>query len=84
MMARDDINEVHWLYFADKHAVLVNSNGGFYQQGKSCGMEMYLVLKLDNAANHRGKDNTMLEEWLWTEHMVLVLFCPRARRSGIR
>jgi transposase len=34
------------------------------------------VLVLDNAANHTGKDNTVLEEWLWTEHMVLVLFLP--------
>ena len=34
------------------------------------------VLILDNAANHTGKDNTVLEEWLWTEHMVLVLFLP--------
>jgi hypothetical protein len=31
---------------------------------------------LDNAANHTGKDNTVLEEWLWTELMVLVLFLP--------
>ena len=35
-----------------------------------------VVLILNNAANHTGKDNTVLEEWLWTEHMVLVLFLP--------
>ncbi len=34
------------------------------------------VLILDNATNHMGKDNTVREEWLWTEHMVLVLFLP--------
>ncbi len=34
------------------------------------------ILILDNAANHTGKDNTKLEEWLWTKHMVLVLFLP--------
>ncbi|KAL3826418.1 hypothetical protein ACHAXA_008626, partial [Cyclostephanos tholiformis] len=34
------------------------------------------VLILDNATNHMGKDNTVLEEWLLTEHMVLVLFLP--------
>ena len=34
------------------------------------------VLILDNAANHMGKDNTVLEEWLWTKHIVLVLFLP--------
>jgi hypothetical protein len=34
------------------------------------------MLILDNAANHMGKCNTVLEEWLWEEHMVLVLFLP--------
>jgi hypothetical protein len=34
------------------------------------------VLILDNAANHTGKGNTVLEDWLWEEHMVLVLFLP--------
>ncbi len=34
------------------------------------------MLILDNAANHTGKGNSMLEEWLWEEHMVLVLFFP--------
>jgi hypothetical protein len=34
------------------------------------------VLVLDNAANHTGKGNTVLEDWLWEEHMVIVLFLP--------
>jgi hypothetical protein len=34
------------------------------------------VLVLDSAANHTGKGNTMLENWLWEEHLVLVLFLP--------
>jgi hypothetical protein len=34
------------------------------------------VLILDNAANRTGKGNSVLEEWLWEEHMVLVLFLP--------
>ena len=34
------------------------------------------VLILDNAVNHKGKGNSVLEEWLWEEHMVLVLFLP--------
>jgi hypothetical protein len=34
------------------------------------------VLILDNAANHTGKGNSVLEELLWQEHMVLVLFLP--------
>jgi hypothetical protein len=41
------------------------------------------VLILDNAANHTGKGNSVLEQWLWEEHMVLVFFCPLERRSGI-
>jgi hypothetical protein len=41
------------------------------------------VLILDNAAIHTGKDNSVIEEWLWEEHMVLVSFCPLERRSGI-
>ena len=34
------------------------------------------VLILDNAAIHTGKDNSVIEEWLWEEHMMLVLFLP--------
>ncbi len=41
------------------------------------------MLILDNAANHTGKGNSMLEEWLWEEHMVLNLFCLLKHRSGI-
>ena len=34
------------------------------------------ILVLDNAANHTGKGNTVLKNWLWEEHSVLVLFLP--------
>jgi hypothetical protein len=34
------------------------------------------VLVLDNAASHTGKGNTVLEDWLWEEHSVFVLFLP--------
>jgi hypothetical protein len=34
------------------------------------------MLILDNAANHTRKGKSVLEEWLWEEHMVLVLFLP--------
>ena len=34
------------------------------------------MLILDNAANHTGKGTSVLEEWLWQEHMVLALFLP--------
>ncbi len=44
MMVGDNFSEVHRLYFANKHAVLVNSNGGFYQRGKSYAMEMKLFV----------------------------------------
>jgi hypothetical protein len=42
------------------------------------------VLILDNAANHTGKGNSVLEEWLCQEHMVLALFSLLKLRSGIR
>jgi len=34
------------------------------------------VLILDNAANHKGKGNSVLDEWLWEDHIVLVVFLP--------
>jgi hypothetical protein len=40
------------------------------------------ILILDNAANHTGKDNTVLDEWLWTKHTVLVLFLPARTPEG--
>ena len=34
------------------------------------------ILVLDNAANHSGKENIVLEDWLWKRHRVVVLFLP--------
>ena len=34
------------------------------------------VLVLDNAANHTGKENRVLEDWLWEDHGIFVLFLP--------
>jgi hypothetical protein len=34
------------------------------------------VLVMDNAANHTGKENTDLEDWLWEEHSIFALFLP--------
>ena len=34
------------------------------------------VLVLDNAANHSGKENNVLEVWLWEYHRIFVLFLP--------
>ena len=34
------------------------------------------VLVLDNATNHTGKENTVLEDWLWEDHKIFVLFLP--------
>jgi transposase len=31
---------------------------------------------MDNAANHTGKENTVLEDWLWEEHSIFALFLP--------
>jgi hypothetical protein len=34
------------------------------------------VLVMDNATNHTGKENTVLEDWLWEEHSTFALFLP--------
>ena len=34
------------------------------------------ILVLDNAANHTGKENSVLEEWMWEYHQIYVLFLP--------
>jgi hypothetical protein len=41
---------------------------GFLQPGD--------VLVMDNAANHTGKENTVLEDWLWNDHSIFALFLP--------
>ena len=43
-MAGEHVKELHKLYFAGRHGVLVNSNDGFYQRGKSYGMETKLIV----------------------------------------
>jgi hypothetical protein len=35
-----------------------------------------VVLVMDNAANHTGKENTVLENWLWNDHSIFALFLP--------
>ena len=39
------------------------------------------TLVLDNAANHSGKENTVLEDWCWNEHLIFVLFLPLPARA---
>ena len=43
-MAGEHVNELYQLYFAGRHGFLVNSNDGFYQRGKSYGMETKLFV----------------------------------------
>ena len=43
-MAGGCANELHQLYFASCHGVLVNNNGGYYQRGKSYGLEVKLFV----------------------------------------
>ena len=43
-MAGGCVNELQQLYFASRHGVLVNDNGGYYQRGKSYGMEVKLFV----------------------------------------
>ena len=34
------------------------------------------ILVLDNWIGHRGKENTVLEEWLWEDHQIYILWLP--------
>jgi hypothetical protein len=38
------VNEQHQLYFATRHDIMVNNNGGYYQRGKSYGLEVKLFV----------------------------------------
>ena len=38
------MHELYQLYFAGSHGALVNSNGGFYQRGKSYGLDVKLFI----------------------------------------
>jgi hypothetical protein len=42
------------------------------------------VLVMDNAANHTGKEITVLEDWLWNDHSIIALFSLPERRNGTR
>jgi hypothetical protein len=43
-MAGEHNDKLNQLYFAGRHGVLVNSNDGFYQRGKSYGMDTKLFV----------------------------------------
>ena len=43
-MAGNHVNELHQLYFAGGHSVLVNSNDDFYQRRKSYEIETKLFV----------------------------------------
>jgi hypothetical protein len=43
-MVGDDVHVLHQLYFAVSHDVLVNKNGGYYQQSKSYRMDAKLFV----------------------------------------
>jgi hypothetical protein len=32
------------LYFASRHGVSINENGGYYQRGKACGLQVKLFV----------------------------------------
>ena len=43
----------------------------------ACGyLQAADILVMDNAANHTGKCNTVLEDWLWNDYGVFALFLP--------
>ena len=43
-------------------------NSGFFHPGD--------ILVLDNAAYHKGGENTVLESWLWSRHGIFLLWLP--------
>ena len=49
---------------------------GFFRPGD--------ILVLDNASIHNGGDNNILEEWLWEDHIVLVVFLPQSVLYSLR
>jgi hypothetical protein len=53
-MAGEYVNELHQLYFAGRHGILVNSNDGFYQRGKLYGMETKLFVVAEYL-NHKER-----------------------------
>jgi transposase len=68
-----------------QQCVLVNQQGGIYRTGASLSYTKKLasgffrpgdILVLDNASIHNGGDNNILEEWLWDNFGVLLLFLP--------
>ena len=38
------MDELQQLYFASRHSVLINDNGGYYQCGKAYGLEVKLFV----------------------------------------
>jgi hypothetical protein len=53
-MAEDHSNELHKLNFVSRHGVLVNSNDGFYQHGKSFGIDIKLFV-MAKYLNHKER-----------------------------
>ncbi len=43
-MAGGYMDELHKLFFAGRHGALANDDGGFYQRGKSYGLEVKLLV----------------------------------------
>ena len=43
-MAGGSVNDLQELHFASRHGVLINDNGGYYQRGKSYGLEVKLFV----------------------------------------
>ena len=51
------MDELQKLYFASRHGVLINDNRGYYQRGKTYGLEVKLFVAakyLDHNERHGG------------------------------
>jgi hypothetical protein len=63
-MVGDDVTELNHQNFAALHGVLMNSNGGFYQHGKSYGMDTKLFVAtryLEHNATLGGSRPVLME-----------------------
>ncbi len=52
------MHELHQLYFAMSHGILVNTNGGYHQQGISYGMDVKLIVAA-KCLDHKERLNGM-------------------------
>ncbi len=72
------MHKMHQLYFAMSHGVLVNKNGGYYQQGKSYGMNVKLFV-VAKYLDHKERLNGM-----WPSMSKVALECRVSKKFVVK